>query len=233
MELTLQSTKILLGQKFGYLTAVLYLSAHNSSSIMNLCSYASPECSYTCLGHTAGRLRMKNAQKAQIRRTKLLHDNRAEFLTTIQKDIEAVIRKAKREGLKPCFRMNGTSDLPWLDQYFANMYPDIQYYSYTKIPRPWERQLKNYDITFSFSENNYNDCIEALEHGINVTVVFNTKKKDKLPSTWHGFEVIDGDETDLRFLDKKGKTGIIIGLHAKGLARKLKPGGFVQIGDVK
>ena len=44
--------------------------------------------------------------------------------------------------------------------------------------------------------------------------------------TWKGFEVVNGDETDLRFLDKKG---VVVGLIEKGRAKKDETG-FVQEG---
>ena len=53
--------------------------------------------------------------------------------------------------------------------------------------------------------------------GANVACVF----RDGLPKTWQGREVIDGDETDLRFLDGQNK---IVGLVEKGLAKKDETG---------
>jgi hypothetical protein len=44
-----------------------------------------------------------------------------------------------------------------------------------------------------------------------------------LPETYLGRPVIDGDEHDLRFLDP---SGVVVGLRAKGKARKQR-GGFV------
>ena len=59
--------------------------------------------------------------------------------------------------------------------------------------------------------------------GGNVAVVF----RDQLPATWKGFEVVNGDANDLRFLDKQG--GYIVGLIEKGLAKQDETG-FVQEG---
>ena len=81
---------------------------------------------------------------------------------------------------------------------------------------------ENYHLTFSRSEHNDSLCQMVLELGGNVAVVF----RNQLPKTWKGFEVINGDETDLRFLDKKG---VIVGLIEKGLAKKDETG-FVQEG---
>jgi len=46
-----------------------------------------------------------------------------------------------------------------------------------------------------------------------------------LPETWHGFDVIDGDESDLRFRDGTGK---VVGLVEKGMAKKDESGFVVE-----
>jgi hypothetical protein len=45
--------------------------------------------------------------------------------------------------------------------------------------------------------------------------------RKSLPQSFKGFDVVDGDDTDLRFLDGKGK---IVGLKEKGLAKKDETG---------
>ena len=80
----------------------------------------------------------------------------------------------------------------------------------------------NYHLTFSRSEHNDKLCEMVLEMGGNVAVVF----RNQLPQTWKGYEVINGDENDLRFLDKQG---VVVGLIEKGMAKKDETG-FVQEG---
>ena len=70
---------------------------------------------------------------------------------------------------------------------------------------------------------------EALASGVNVAVVFNTRKGKALPTTWNSLPVIDGDAHDLRFLDPRTPHGIIIGLRAKGRARKDTSGFVVNL----
>jgi hypothetical protein len=198
---------------------------------MNTCPMATAGCKAACL-YTAGRAMIfPKIGQARVRKTVWLHENRAEFMAQLRKDIESLARRASKLGLRPAVRVNGTSDLPWMALKLATEFPDIQFYDYTKIPKPWQRVRANYHITFSLSENNKLDAIFALKHGVNVAVVFNTKKNQALPSTWEGYRVLQGDESDLRFLDSsdtgKGK-GVVIGLYAKGRAKK-DTSGFVQI----
>jgi hypothetical protein len=61
--------------------------------------------------------------------------------------------------------------------------------------------------------------MEILKMGGNVAVVF---RKD-LPTTYKGYQVVNGDVSDLRFLDPNNS---IVGLKAKGKA-KTDMSGFV------
>jgi hypothetical protein len=161
----------------------------------------------------------------------LYFKDRPKFLEELRKSIKALIRKADKEGLIPVIRINGTSDLPGIARQMAREFPDVQLYDFTKVKKPWTRTLPNYHLTFSRSEINDADCIEALEHGINVAVVFEVKKGQPLPPKFWGHPVIDGDLHDLRFLDKlEGEGPFIVGLRAKGKARgkgKYNESGFV------
>ena len=67
-------------------------------------------------------------------------------------------------------------------------------------------------MTFSRSGENDEDCLELLSNGVNVAVVFDRYMGESLPKTWRGYEVIDGDISDTRFLDKRG---VVVGLHLK------------------
>ena len=97
------------------------------------------------------------------------------------------------------------------------LFPTIKFYDYTKDATRFDKELpKNYHLTFSRSEKNDDDVKKLLKLGVNVAVVFN-----KLPETYQGKKVINGDITDLRFLDKQN---VIVGLSAKGFGKKDKLG---------
>ena len=149
----------------------------------------------------------------------------------IVKDIEALIRKADRLGVKPCVRLNGTSDIQWetieLDngKNIFEEFPNVIFYDYTKIPTRKVSKFKNYHLTWSYSEANqkYADYFKtALDKGMNVAVVF----KNELPVSYKNTRVINGDKDDLRFLDDKG---VIVGLKAKGKAKKDTSGFVIAI----
>ncbi len=217
--------KTIKGEKKGYLTGILYLLPADSSGITNVCAKATEGCKASCL-NTAGRGAFSSVQAGRMRKTKLMVSDRAGFLGLLAVDINALVKKAKRDGFKPCVRLNGTSDLPWMAHSLAHMFPKVQFYDYTKVSEPWKRTLPNYHLTFSYSETNAVDCMQALEHGINVAMVFDTKRGQPLPKTWAGYKVIDGDLSDLRFKDPKG---VIVGLRAKGRAKKDCTGFVVRL----
>jgi hypothetical protein len=123
--------------------------------------------------------------------------------------------------MRPAVRLNATSDQPKMALRMAEQFPNIQFYDYTKIKEVFDWSLpKNYYPTFSRSETNWDECVEILDGGGNVAVVFTNR-----PNYYKGHEVINGDESDLRFLDKRG---VIVGLSAKGKGKKDNTGFVVR-----
>ena len=219
------------GEKYGWKTYGLHLAPFNLSG-KNVCSSATAGCSAACL-NTAGRGIMHSVQAARIKKTRGFFEDRDGFLSQLYKEIQSSAKSATRKELKSCFRLNLTSDLEWetiengQGQTLMNQFPNVQFYDYTKSFGRMAKFLNgglpsNYHLTFSRSEHNQKLVEMVLEMGGNVAVVF----RDQLPKTWKGFEVINGDENDLRFLDKQG---VVVGLIEKGMAKKDKTG-FVQEG---
>lgn len=213
------------------LSAILHL-APSTVSGYNVCPSASEGCKRACLNF-AGRGQMSSVQVARINKTKLFFENRTEFFARLNADIQLLARQAAKLGVKPAVRLNGTSDLNWTIGTLISSYPDIQFYDYTKnisyirrlARQHAEGKLLNYHLTFSRSEVNEHECVEALALGFNVAVVFN----GSLPSEYLASPVIDGDSHDFRFLDPKRQSGYIIGLKAKGPAKKDTSGFVVTV----
>jgi len=214
--LAVENAKTTKGEKLGYLTGIFYGAPADESGVMNTCPKATAACKAACL-FTAGRGKMRNVRAGRIAKTLLLHSDRALFLACLRWDIATLVRRAAKLNLTPCVRINGTTDLAWLAAMMADEFPTVQFYDYTKLSKPELRIKSNYALTFSYSGENLAECLSALLHGVNVSVVFNTRKGDALPEYWHGFPVVDGDTHDLRFLDPKF---VVVGLRAKGDAKQ-------------
>lgn len=236
------NAKTVKGQKKGYLTGIMYLAPYTSSGI-NVCPTADlAGCWKTCL-FVQGRARVyakgtfmseggyelpdSTIVRARIARTKLFHTDREAFMLQLEKEINALIRKADREGFIPVVRLNGTSDIRWENIKFKDgitifeKFPDIQFYDYTKISNR-KNIPSNYHLSWSYSGSNqkYMQMRPATQNWV---VVF---RNGDFPKTFLGRPVIDGDATDLRFLDA---SGVVVGLKAKGTAVKDTSGFVVDV----
>ena len=162
-------------------------------------------------------------QKARIRKTEYFFADRAAFMEDLVSDIMKAVNFARRKGLTPVFRLNGTSDLSWekyptrygADNIF-DQFPTIQFYDYTKVLGRKVAHIPNYHLTFSRADGNDADCQKAIAQGMNVAAVY-----DEIPEG-----MFSADETDLRFLDPK--VGMI-GLKAKGRAKKDYSGFVIRL----
>ena len=241
--LSVGNPKTLKGMKQGYNTYILHL-APASLSGHNTCPKATEGCKSACL-NTAGRGGMfkkgentNTIQKARIRKTQLFFDNRDEFMSLLVKDINLAIKQSARMGLTPVIRLNGTSDISW-EKYpvkmgnvtYSNIFAAfgfVTFYDYSKVLGRKVNHISNYSLTFSAADGNDNDVVEAIKQGYNIAMVFNLKKTLPMPD-YHiiggrAVPVFNGDESDLRFLDPKG---VVVGLYAKGKAKK-DTTGFVK-----
>jgi hypothetical protein len=215
-----KNIKMQKGLSKGYLTGIMHMMPSDLAGYGNVCPCASPECRKMCLNTAGTWVNSPAIQNARRVKTELYFKDRPQFMADLRKSIQALVRKAGREGLTPAVRINGTSDLPQVATQMAKEFPNVQFYDYTRIPQPWKRTLPNYHLTFSRSENNDKDTMDALEHGVNAAVVFSVAKGEPLPKEWRGYPVINGDNHDLRFLDNlEGEGPFVIGLSGKGKAR--------------
>jgi len=232
--LSTANPKIQKGTKLGYLSFILHLAPATLSG-RETCPKRTAGCTAACL-NTAGRGGMfkkgettNMIQQARIRKTKYFFEARDYFMADLKADIEKGIKMAEKLGLTPVFRLNGTSDLAF-EKYTINennlfeLFPDVQFYDYTKVLGRKVSKYKNYHLTFSAADGNDADVAEAIKQGMNVAMVF-----DKLPESYMGREVINADEHDLRFLDKQG---VIAGLKAKGKGKKDTTGFVRRVVDI-
>lgn len=220
------------GEKKGYLTGILYMAPAQVAGGRNMCPFSTAGCRAVCL-YTAGRGGFNSVQQARIRKTLEFQNNPTEFVKLLTEDISCLIKKAEKQDMIPAVRLNGTTDIEWEKYGIMEQFPDLQFYDYTKWPCGKRMSIpKNYHLTYSFSEKERAglDAVGWKIRGFNTAVVF----AGGLPSTFlvgeTDWPVIDGDESDLRFLDPKG---VIVGLKTKGKARGVVDvgTGFVQKGN--
>jgi len=223
--------KTIKGETLGFLTGILYLAPANTTK-WNTCSMAkTAQCDVACL-YKAGRGAMNSVQTARINKTIWFFTERNSFMQQLVVDIAKIIKKAKKKGLQPLVRLNGTSDIRWETIGFTDTdgieyvnifaaFPEVTFYDYTKDVNRKDLPA-NYDLTFSYSGvEGFQPYVEnALLNNMRMAVVF--RKEKDIPATFMGIPVVSGDNSDVRHLDDK----VIVGLYAKGKA-KLDTTGFV------
>lgn len=221
----------------GVFTIILGLAPGRNASSEDMCPSASPGCRAGCL-YRAGRGYCASIQNARIQRTLLYLDHNAEFRALVIADIFKLVRLCQEFGLDPAVRLNGTSDVCWEFEWpeLFGMFPQVQFYDYTKDADRLDyshRLPDNYYLTFSRSEENDDVVDQVLQSGrANVAVVFDCADAADLPDYWNGYPVYSGEADDLRFLDPMPRSdgGNVIGLTAKGPARKDHSGFVVSVG---
>jgi len=228
--LSRSNTKLKKGLAYGWRSFGLHLAPHKLSG-KNVCTSASLGCIASCL-NTAGMGIYSTVQASRIKKTKMFNENRELFLSTLYREISAKVKTAERTGDKISFRLNLTSDVPWETVKYQGKslmehFPTVQFMDYAKNPKRMLSFLegkmpKNYHLTFSRSEENEEHCKIISACGGNIAVVF----RNRLPKTYLGKKVINGDLNDLRFLDKKN---VIVGLVAKGKGKKDDSGFVVEL----
>ncbi len=209
--------------KYGELTYALYLAPAKSSGY-EVCPGRTKDCTKFCLNESGMNTMTQKGKgdvinDSRVKKTKLFFENHDFFMNWLIFEITAAKSKAERLGLKFSVRLNNTSDISPLDftlngQNILEMFPDVQFYDYSKVANRAElmKVYTNYDLTFSYTGYNLTECQKMLLNKIRVAVVFKL-----VPETFMGYKVIDGDMNDLRYKDE----AVIVGLKFKRVRNKL------------
>ena len=218
--LSFNNAKTIKGEKKGYKTFILYMSPFTQNSKgVNLCPMASEGCASACLFESGFGGMYTSVKQGRIDKTEFYLRDRVGFLDKLVVEITKLEKKFADSEFILAIRLNGTSDISFEKQKTSNgktifdTFPNVQFYDYTKNYTRFAKQLpSNYHLTFSRSETNNDISIELLKAGHNVAMVFT-----KLPDTYMGYKVINGDDNDLRFLDENN---VIVGLKYKKITGK-------------
>ena len=222
------SAKTVKGQKIGMLTGIIYLVP--DATICSMAKLAG--CMIPCLS-TAGRGAFHTIQRQRQAKTDFFKTDQRAFMLSFAADVWSLARAAKRRGMTPLVRPNGTSDILWENIEVCDglnifqCFPDVQFYDYTKHPsrKLTGKTAGNYDLTYSFSGIT---PLSITHKGLlnpdnsRVAVVFH--KRAEIPASFRGWPVVDGDNTDVRHIEPKT---VVVALYSKGKAKR-DFSGFVQ-----
>jgi hypothetical protein len=214
-----------------YITGILYIAPSEEGGV-DVCVGSSGCCRIGCLNTAGNPAVLKGKLRSRIRKAQELHLSPELFFTKLKSDIVLLKHFADEFKLKLAIRMNGTSDYDFgekMEDFVKEQAgKGVTFYDYTKIVPRYKKysQSKLIHQTFSRSEQNDKASLDILKNGGNVAYVF-YQKNNILPSHYLGFKVLNGDASDLRFLDDKEKKfdengnpiGLIVGLNAKGVMR--------------
>lgn len=224
------NAKTIKGEKKEIRTGVIYLAPHKLSG-RNVCAMADlAKCAEPCL-NTAGRGQMQSVQIYRIRKTLFWFDHPETFKALLSKEADKLIAYCAKRNLTPAIRPNGTSDIRWENHIWSLMVATskrgVKWYDYTKIANRIIPDTGVYDLTFSYSGANprYLKQVEtAVQLGYRIAVVFRTR--ESIPAEFLGMPCVDGDDTDLRFLEP---SGVVVALYAKGSAKTDRSGFVVDV----
>jgi hypothetical protein len=235
------SAKTKKGVKYDYNTFILYLAAADMSGF-NICPMATEGCKKACLVGS-GRARMVTTKQkinsvtwARLKKTWLYYFHREYFNAWLFAEIASAEKLARAKDRGFAVRLNGTSDisLKLFSLYGVNVldaFPTVQFYDYTKVIKQVKLAAKydNYDVTFSFANtsehDNFDNTLNTLALGGKVSVVFDlsTFPGKAFPATFLGYEIANGDETDLTFLQSEK----VLGLNFKKTGANIDDNKFV------
>lgn len=225
------SPKLIKSLERNVMTYGVYLAPGNISG-HQVCPNSDNCCKYCLNGSGRNKIELLTykgggaIQQSRIKKTKLFFEDRPAFMRLLIHEINHAKQKADAANMTLAVRLNCTSDIS-LEEFtlggknILQFFPSIQFYDYTKVfdHAALLKKYANYDLTFSYSGENWDECINVLEQGFRVAVVF----EDTLPKTFKGYTVIDANGYDARFLDDGG---IICGLTYKRVANDYAGGKY-------
>lgn len=221
-----KSVKMKLSYANGTETYCLYLAPSNLSGY-NVCPN-SQHCKELCLNGSgmnkmdiiSRNIEHSRINQSRIKKTKLFFEHKEFFMGWLISDIKKAHKKALKNNMNFSVRLNGTSDIDiekfiYEGKNILQIFPDIQFYDYTKVYSRMNHNYNNYDLTFSYNGYNWELCEQLLKDGEKVAVVF----EENLPKFFKGYKVNDGNTYDMRYLDKGGE---IVGLKYHKVAANYK-----------
>ena len=176
-----------------------------------LCAYKNrANCGKTCLVYTGMARVFPKVNEARQRKTAWFHEDREAFLNQLRKELRLHEKNCIKKGIKPACRLNVFSDIAWEKLGIPQEFPNIYFYDYTKNAYRLGNTPDNYKLIFSYSKSaDYQKFVaRAWDTDVPIAVVF----KDRMPDTFIGRPVVDGDKSDL---DNVRAGRVIIGLIEK------------------
>lgn len=181
-----------------------YLFAHFSLPAIQTCPNAG-KCKTGCYA-TQGNYRFPSVQKSYASNLKATQDLDV-FKQTMQRELERLDLKAKKEGKYLAVRIHTSGDFyskdyfdTWVDLSFQ--FPEITFYAYTKMVSQAKTRVLPFNFTLIFSEG-----------GLQDRLIYENDRHSRVFSSREALvaaEYDDASEDDsIAFLSRSGKIGLI------------------------
>ena len=182
----------------------------------SVCPYSTAGCRCGCVTGESANAKLLRSDLTRLNRT-LLSLMRPDLAFALTWDGLKKLRK--KHGSKCRWRVNISDDVRWELVAPGLFSVGVKGYAYTKFPPAKRPGRKNLSVVYSASERlSDHDIHRMVAAGHRVAVVIDVPKK-KLPVAWRGITVSDGDATDDLYTHP---AGVIVGLAAKGVSKKVK-----------
>lgn len=251
---SMDSTKAIKAQDYGWLNAINYMAPADTAGIGNLCPHASAGCKALCLGEHSGQAAMisrdtgtNEVRESRKRKAVYFMRNRPAYMAETARHIALAYRQAQRKRMHLAVRMNGSTDIAYesvrfmvddtLAAYVAKVtgkdtkagahtvFTLFPYIQFVDYTKNPKRFARALPQNYDLTfSRSETNDADAIEL-LSKGVNVAVVFANTLPDNWHGFPVIDGDKHDLRHLDAKG--GRVVGLLPKGSKAKRDQSGFV------
>lgn len=179
------------------------------------CPASSEACRASCLVFS-GFGSMPDVEALRLARSLAMVASLPSFLAALKASILDARDAARAKGERLAVRLNVFSDFRWERIDLGLFIGGVTFYDYTKH-RPAARTGRPvyYHLTQSWTDTDTEARLDERLAAGNLAVPFLVGKGGSLPTSWRGLPVVDGDETDARFLDP---AGVVVGLAVKGKA---------------
>lgn len=190
----------------------------NDALASTVCPHATRSCTLGCVTMTSVNAERNTARETRLARTLLTLLRPAEAFELTYHQLRALTLKHGDDGVR--WRINIADDLRYEHLAPGLLTAGPKGYAYTKH-RPRQRaEVPGVRLVYSISEHwQDNEVEEVCAAGHSVAMVFNLKRSEPLPATWHGIRVVDGDVTDDLWSHPEQ---VIVGLRLKGRRRAVR-----------
>lgn len=180
-----------------------------------VCPRSTPGCRAVCVTAFSANAKFHAADLTRLNRTvlSLLRPADAFALTG-----DHLRRLHARHGDDCRWRVNVSDDIRWELVAPGLFELGVPGYAYTKWSPSQRSGFDGFSVVYSATERMAdNDITDMVARGLRVATVLDVPRK-KIPATWRGLTVVDGDKTDDLF---EHENGVVIGLAAKGTSKEV------------